>query len=126
VLFCCGFGLAFPIVRIELCSKGNKSFYMEKLTSKKLSDLLVQTKKNLLKEVQADDVPIESIWPLVVGEKIAPLTTVVSFKGGVLVIRVASPTLNNLLSRTEKPKLLSKLKNEFPFLKVRSLVFQTG
>ncbi len=99
---------------------------MEKLTSKKLSDLLAQTKKQLLKEVQTTDIPIESIWPLVVGEKIARLTEIVSFKEGVLVISVASPTLNNLLSRIEKPKILVKLKNEFPFLKVRSLIFQTG
>lgn len=99
---------------------------MQKLTSKKLSDLLENAKKTLFKEVESKEVPIEKIWAMVVGEKIAQMTRVLSFYNGILVVNVQSSTLSGLLSRVEKPKILNKLKKDFAFLKVKSLVFKTG
>lgn len=88
--------------------------------------MLSDATKNLLNVDQDDKLDIAQIWTMVVGEKIAALSEVKSFYQGVLVIKVSSASLNHLLSSTEKPKIMKKLKSEFGFLKVKSLVFKTG
>ena len=79
-----------------------------------------------MKDGQDEKIDISHIWKILVGEKIAALSEVKSFHQGILVIKVSSASLNHLLSTTEKPKILKKLKSEFGFLKVKSLVFKTG
>lgn len=102
------------------------SFPQSKITNKFLRQLLSDATKNLLNVDQDDKLDIAQIWTMVVGEKIAALSEVKSFYQGVLVIKVSSASLNHLLSSTEKPKIMKKLKSEFGFLKVKSLVFKTG
>lgn len=102
------------------------SQFSSKLTNKKLSDLLSDVKKEYLKDNLSSDFDLNHIWKLVVGEKIFELTKVLSFKEGILVIQTQSSALTHLLARVERPKILARLKSDFPFLKIKSLMFRSG
>lgn len=88
--------------------------------------MLSEATKDLLNVDQDDKIDMVHIWKMVVGEKIAALSEVKSFYQGILVIKVSSASLHHLLATTEKPKIMKKLKTEFGFLKLKSLVFKTG
>lgn len=102
------------------------SHFSHKLTNKKLADLLSDVKKVYLKDNFSSDCDLNAIWKLVVGEKIFELTRVLSFKEGVLLIQTQSSALTHLLARVERPKILARFKSDFPFLKVKSLMFRSG
>jgi hypothetical protein len=97
-----------------------------KITSKFLKDLLKDAKKEWVIDEFSEEKDLSLIWKTVVGEKMATLTQVKSFYQGILVIKVASASLNQLLSTTEKPKILLKLKTDYPFLKIKNLIFRSG
>jgi len=102
------------------------SHFSSKLTNKKLSDLLNEVKKEVLKESFSEEVDLNQIWKLIVGDKIFELTKVISFKEGVLLIQTQSSALTHLLARVERPKILARIRSDFPFLKVKSLMFRSG
>ena len=102
------------------------SFPQSKITNKFLVDLLKKAQSQFMDPNQMDETNIEQIWNLVIGEKMALLTQVKSWYQGILIVTVASATLNNLLSRTEKPKILAKIKKDYPFLKIKNLIFRSG
>ena len=62
----------------------------------------------------------------IIGEKLSGLAQVKSLNNGILVIKVNSSSLNQLLSTTEKPKILLKLKTQYPFLRIKNVVFKTS
>ena len=102
------------------------SFGSSKITNKFLRDLLGKVIKDVPCQDNAETPDVATVWKLLVGEKIAALTEVKSFYQGILVIKVSSSSLNHLLSTTEKPKILLKLKTQYSYLKVKALVFKTG
>jgi len=102
------------------------SHFSSKLTNKKLSDLLNEVKKEVLKESFSEEVDLNQIWKLIVGDEIFELTKVISFKEGVLLIQTQSSALTHLLARVERPKILARIRSDFPFLKVKSLMFRSG
>ncbi len=65
-------------------------------------------------------------WPEVIGEKLAPMTTAVSFVEGVLTVRVRNSSLYGLLVQHERNRLLSVLQQKFPGVKIRNIVFRLG
>ncbi len=65
-------------------------------------------------------------WPEVIGEKLAPMTQAVLFDKGVLHIKVKNSTLLSLLVQHEGPKLLVRLKQKFPGLKIQNITFRLG
>lgn len=69
---------------------------------------------------------ILAAWPQLVGPSMAPLTRAVAFQDGVLSVRVNNSSLLALLSRTEKPKLLSLLRKKFPQVRIREIRFRIG
>ncbi len=102
------------------------SFSQSKLTNKFLAEILKDVKKEFVNAPDDSSENIAHVWQLAVGEKIAAVTEIKSFNQGFLVIKVASASLCQLLTTTERPKILAKLKKDFPFLKVKNLVFRTG
>ena len=93
------------------------------LTGKKASELLQEALQKL--GVKADH-RLEEIaqkWVELLGEKMAPMTTPVSFADGVFVVSVKSATLYSLLCTHERPRLLKQLKEKFP---IQKLVFRMG
>lgn len=95
-------------------------------TGRQIKDLLVP----ILTQVEqfAEDRPDELIraWPQLVGEKIASMTKAVAYEGGAFVVKVQNSTLYSLLSQHEKPRLLKKIQEDFPHLKVKKILFRMG
>ncbi len=103
------------------------SSFQTKLTNKFLKDLLQGAQKELLPDSQPPEgLNIDEIWKSLVGDKMSSLTQVKSFYQGILVIKVTSASLCQLLSTSEKPKIMARLRADYPFVKVKNLVFRTG
>jgi hypothetical protein len=103
------------------------SSFQTKLTSKFLKDLLQGAQKEIIPESQSPEgLNIDEIWKALVGEKMAALTQVKSFHQGILIIKVTSASLCQLLSTSEKPKILARLRADYSFVKVKNLIFRTG
>ena len=102
------------------------SFSHTRITSKFLKDLLKDVQNGLEKDDKHQEVNIHEIWAKIIGEKLSGLTQVKSLNNGILVIKVNSSSLNQLLSTTEKPKILLKLKTQYPFLRIKNVVFKTS
>lgn len=69
---------------------------------------------------------IMQAWPKIIGDKLAPMTKAVSFERHVLHVTVNNSSLLSLLSRYEKYKLLTSLKEMFPSIEIRDIRFRIG
>jgi hypothetical protein len=69
---------------------------------------------------------ILAAWPQVIGEKLAPMTSAVSFEEGLLVVKVKNSTLYSLLSQHERGRLLQCLRKKFPSVVIRNIIFRMG
>lgn len=90
---------------------------------RKISDLLPSLLGAIEKNAKDEKEAIAKVWSALLGEKMAPLTRVVSWKNGVLTIKVKSATLYALLSQHEKARLLGKIREKF---RVEELLFRVG
>ncbi len=103
-----------------------KNYQGKNKTSRNLQDLLPRLLKKV-NEVHAErgDIIIPG-WSKVIGEKLAPMARAVAFKEGVLYVKVNNSTLFSLLCEHEKPRLLYKLRKQFPSCKIVTIKFQMG
>jgi len=69
---------------------------------------------------------ILAAWPQIIGEKLAPMTKAVRFDEGVLIVKVKNSTLYSLLSQHEKFRLLQCLRERFPSVAIRNIIFRIG
>ena len=90
---------------------------------KKISDLLPRILEGIGSKAGDDKEAIFALWFSLIGEKMAPFTVPVSFKNGVLTIKVKSATLYALLCQHEKTRLLTAFRAKF---QVRDLSFRVG
>ena len=90
---------------------------------KKIEDLLPQILTALSPRGDEESKQVFAFWFQILGDKMGPLTQPVSWKNGVLTIKVKSATLYSLLSLHEKSRLLKQLKEKFP---IRDLQFRVG
>lgn len=65
-------------------------------------------------------------WPEVIGPQLSKMTQAISFIDGILVVKVKNSTLHSLLSQRDKPKVLSSLRQKFPKLLVKGIIFRIG
>lgn len=65
-------------------------------------------------------------WPEIVGNKLAPMTKAISFEAGILYIKVNNSTLYSLLSQHERGRLLKCLRDRFPAVEFKNIVFRLG
>lgn len=96
------------------------------VTTKSLSDLLPSILAQV-GEVYSDrpDLILAS-WPDVIGPKLAPMTQVQSFQEGVLFVKVKNSTLHSLLCQHDKQKILTTLRQKFPKVDIKNIVFRIG
>jgi hypothetical protein len=94
-----------------------------KVPAKQLKELLPQFVADMKAPTRDLLEKIKGEWFLALGEKMGPLTEVVSFVDGILMVKVKSSTLYSLLCQHEKPKLLRLLQQKFP---VRDMKFRVG
>ena len=90
---------------------------------KKIEEILPKILEKIAKSINSPREAIVQEWNLILGEKMARFTQVVSFSDGVLTMIVKSATLYSLLCQHERPSLLKRLREKFP---MRDLVFRIG
>ena len=93
-------------------------------SGKKIADLLPDILAGIGSQVgNHQGEAIFHFWCFVLGEKMASFTEMVSFKNGILTIKVKSATLYALLRQHEKGRLLKELQKKF---QVNDIVFRIG
>ena len=98
----------------------------KKRASKHIKNLLPKVLEKINENYQKNPINIKAMWPEIIGEKLAPMTKVLSFAKGVLVIKVKSSTLHSLLSNYEKERLLKKMQKKFSEKIIRNIFFKMG
>jgi hypothetical protein len=63
-------------------------------------------------------------WPEIIGPRLAGMAQAVSFKDGILTVKVNNSTLHSLLSRHDKYRLLAILQQKFPKIPVTNIIFK--
>ncbi|MBA3957086.1 MAG: DUF721 domain-containing protein [Parachlamydiaceae bacterium] len=69
---------------------------------------------------------IMGAWPEVIGPQLAPMTRALSFQEGILIVLVKNSTLHSLLSQRDRVKILASLRQKFPKVAIKSIVFRIG
>jgi hypothetical protein len=95
-------------------------------TTKSLRQILPGVLKKIGKKYEERPDLILAAWPLLVGERIASMTTATTFVEGILTIKVKNSSLLSLLAQHERPRLLRELKAQFPNAKIRNIRFCIG
>lgn len=94
--------------------------------SKKIVDILPSVMRKIDRVYAKKPVRVLEVWPMIIGEKLAPFTKAVSLENGILTVKVKNSTLLSLLSREEKNNLLIKLQKKFSRDTVRNINFRIG
>lgn len=69
---------------------------------------------------------ILAAWQEIIGSQLAPMTRAVSFEEGILYVKVNNSTLYSLLSQHERGRLLKCLRERFPAVEIKNIVFRLG
>jgi hypothetical protein len=107
-------------------AKRRGDFQGTQATNSLLSSLLVSALGRIGESYNDRPDLIMASWPEIIGAKLAPMTEATSFEEGVLTVKVKNSTLHSLLSVHEKPKLLKSLKEKFPSITIRNIIFKIG
>ena len=95
-------------------------------TGKQIQQLIPNFLRHLSESYKDRGDLILVAWSDIIGPKLAPMTKAVSFEEGVLHVKVKNSTLYSLLSQHEKTRLLKCLKDRFPSVMIRNIVFRIG
>jgi len=96
------------------------------LTSRNIGDVLPAVLHNIGRVYQERPDLVLAAWPEIIGERLAPMTEVVSFEEGLLVVKVKNATLHSLLSQNDKPRILKSLRQKFPRISIKNIIFRVG
>ncbi len=70
---------------------------------------------------------ILAAWPEIIGAQLAQMTQALSFNNGVLIVKVRNSTLHSLLSQQhDKSRIIVKLRQRFPQIEIKTVVFRMG
>ena|SRR5579872_6744064 len=95
-------------------------------TFKKVGPLLDNMMRRIGENFEKRPDLLLAAWPQIIGERLAPMTQAISFEEGTLTVKVNNSTLYSLLSQHEKPKLLRSLREKFPAVTIRNIIFRMG
>ncbi len=95
-------------------------------TGRLLADVLPAVMKELSAAFRDRPDLVLAAWPEIIGEKLAPMTHAASFEEGLLFIKVKNSSLYSLLSQHERPRLLRSLREKFPSVTIRNIIFRMG
>lgn len=113
--------------KVSRTSRRNpKNYDGTALTTHRMNDLLSNLLSKIGELYEARPDLILTVWPEVIGQKLALMTQAVSFTEGVLVVKVSNSTLHNLLTQYEKPRILNDLRRRFPRIEIKNIVFRIG
>ena len=91
-----------------------------------ISEILPGVLSNIEDKYKKNPSNIIASWPEIIGKKLAPMTKVISYSDGILIIKVKSSTLYSLLNNYEKDKLLQKLQDKFSKKIIQKIHFKLG
>lgn len=69
---------------------------------------------------------ILAAWSEVIGSNLLSMTQAVSFNDGILLVKVKNSTLLSLLNQHDKVRILNGLRQKFPKVVIRNIVFRIG
>lgn len=95
-------------------------------TGREIKDLLVPLLDKVEETLKQNPRALIEAWPEIVGPKIAEMTKAVSIEQGSFLVLVQNSTLHSLLSTYEKPRLLKKIQETFPQLRIKTIRFKLG
>lgn len=102
-----------------------KNYDGNKLTTKSLMQFIPKVLGHIDEQfIQRPDLVIAA-WSEIIGPKFAPMTEAESFMDGVLKIKVKNSMLFSLLSRND-PQLIQKLREKFPNISIKTILFRIG
>ena len=87
-----------------------------------LPHLLQDIKNNYLNNPNL----IIEYWPKIIGNRLAPMTKVITFENNILYVSVKSSTLFSILSLNEKGKILKLLQEKFSKDIIKNIIFKIG
>ncbi len=95
-------------------------------TGKQIDRLLSKILNDIGKQAGQQGHEVMRVWGALLGPKFENLTEAVAMQDGVLTVKVKSSTLYSLLCQHEKPRLLARLREIFPLVTIRDIVFRIG
>lgn len=96
------------------------------MTSHHVSDVLTRVLSDIGDVFQGRPDLVVSAWSEIVGPQLAGMTKAVSFIEGVLTVKVKNSTLYSLLNQNDKPRMLGLLRQKFPKMPIKTIVFRIG
>lgn len=105
-------------------SRTPKNYDGTRVTTHHVGDLLSAVFSKISSSYQEDPDLVVRAWPEIIGAKLAPMTQAVSLCDGVLIVKVRNSTLHSLLSRHDKYRVLTAIKQRFPKANVHNIVFR--
>lgn len=96
------------------------------LTSSQLRDILPSVLNAIGAAYGERGDLVMAAWPELVGPELAQMAEAISFREGVLNVRVHNSTLYALLAQRERPRLLKSLRLKFPKTEIRNIAFRMG
>ena len=96
------------------------------LTAHDVAEYLPSVLHNIGKIYQQRPDLVLAAWPEIVGKQLAPMTEAVSFADGFLVVKVNNSTLYSLLSQNDRPRILKSLRQKFPRITIKNILFRMG
>lgn len=97
-----------------------------KVTTHRVTDLLPVILSQIGESYQDRPDLILASWPEIIGSNLAPMTKAMSFVDGILIVKVKNSTLHSLLSQHDKPRIISSLRQKFPKIEIKNIVFRIG
>jgi|SaaInlStandDraft_3_1057020.scaffolds.fasta_scaffold21344_2 hypothetical protein len=94
------------------------------LTSHHIGDVLPYVLNSIGKTFAERGDLIISLWPDIIGPKLASMTQAVSFHEGILEVKVQNSTLYSLLRCRDKYTILKKLRDKLPTADIHDIVFR--
>lgn len=95
-------------------------------TSHRVQDVLPTVLEKLGSVYESRPDLILASWPDVIGPRLATMTKAESFVDGVLTVKVNNSTLHSLLSQNDRPRIVKLLRQKFPKVTIRTVLFKMG
>lgn len=103
-----------------------KNYDGSKVTTRHLHDVIPHVLNKITEVFDERPDLLLAAWPEIIGPKLAPMTQAVSFIDGVLTVKVKNSTLHSLLTQNDKGKLLQSIRNKFPKISIKTILFRIG
>lgn len=110
----------------KLYKRTPRNYEGVKVTNKSLTERLPEILAKIERTHLKSSKSVLESWGGIIGENFAPMTKAVSLDNGILLIKVKSSSLLNVLCQYEKGKLLEKVQEKFSKDIVRDIVFKFG